>query len=505
MTLITDRYAQKISGILTCFDRILIQGTLPMLCHARGMTAYLNTRRIHIFDYARFAEPHRDRIRANAERLAAENGIKIEFVRNHETRKETLIQKVLKKRGLHPGLVAILSALEVCPTYKPWHDKQTHQNYLKPDQSKSLHYYFYFIDNELGLCYVRVPTWCPFRLQIYFNGHNWLAAQLRKRGIAFNLIDNAFVHIDDWNTANKLAEQLQARKLHRILDRFALRFCPVIRALDVDYHWSFQQVEYATDIVFRRQSELQDLYGNLIRTAIHSVKPDNVASFLGRKLNGNCQDEIGNDFHTRIEGTRIKHHMGPASIKMYDKFGLILRIETTANDISFFKHYRTVEHRDGTRETAWASMKKGIYSIAPLHEVLAASNRRYLQFISALNDPSDGIRALHKISRSVTERDRNYSGFNFFDDQDQQLFELIARGEFNIRGFQNKNLRRHLADKSGAQNSRLLKRLRLHGLVKKVTGTYRYYLTKLGRLVIAAGLKLKGLFLVPELIAARVE
>ena len=105
--------------------------------------------------------------------------------------------------------------------------------------------------------------------------------------------------------------------------------------------------------MFSRQANLQTIYGNLIRTAIHTVKPDDIATFLGKKLNGNYQDEMGNRFNTRIEGTRIKHTMAPVSIKMYDKFRLILRIETTVVNVSFFKHYREVEHKDGTRSMAW--------------------------------------------------------------------------------------------------------------------------------------------------------
>lgn len=499
MCLITERYAPQISGVLSCFDRIVIQGTLPGLCHADGMTGYLYSHEIRIFDYPRFAEPFRNELRENAEKLAAENDIEIEFVRNHEIRKEELIQQILKKRGDRPGLVHILSAMESCPTYKPWYDKESKRAYLKPDQGRCLHYYFYFIDEDLGLCYVRVPTWCPFRLQIYFNGHGWLAAQLRKRRIQFTLMDNAFTAIDGWDKAQLLADQLNGRAIHRLLNRFARRFCPVIRHFGLEYHWSLMQTEYATDIVFLRQSELQDIYGTLTRTAIHTVKPDNIATFLGRKLHGNYQDEMGNDFHIRIEGTRIKHHMGPVSIKMYDKFHLILRIETTTNDVSFFKHYREVEQRDGTRIMKWAEMKKGIYSLGPLRQVLAAANRRYLEFISTIDDSSAGIRYLNKICRTVFDNDHAYRGFNFFDDEDQALFETIARGEFNIRGFQNKHLRQHLRGKTGAQASRILKRLRLHGLAKKIAGTYRYYLTKLGRLVLAAGFRLKQVLLVPEL------
>jgi hypothetical protein len=75
-----------------------------------------------------------------------------------------------------------------------------------------------------------------------------------------------------------------------------------------------KQVEYATDIIFKRKSDLKPIYDQIVRTAIHSVKPENIVTFLGRKLNGNYTDEMGNDFHTRVEGTCIRHHMGKVAI-----------------------------------------------------------------------------------------------------------------------------------------------------------------------------------------------
>ncbi len=255
----------------------------------------------------------------------------------------------------------------------------------------------------------------------------------------------------------------------------------------------------ATDIVFRRQSDLQAIYERLTRTAIHTVKPDNIATFLGRKLNGNYQDEMGNRFNTRIEGTRIKHTMWPVSIKMYDKFGLILRIETTVVNVSFFKHYREVEHKDGTRTMTWAEMKKSIYSLAPLRQLLLAANRRYLEFISSIDDHRAGTDKLNKISRPVEDNDRSYRGFNFFDPEDEELFESLASGQFNVSGFQNKDLRRRILGKNTGQISRLMKRLRTHGLVKKMGRTYKYYITALGKQIITLGLKLKNLYVIPEL------
>ncbi len=193
--------------------------------------------------------------------------------------------------------------------------------------------------------------------------------------------------------------------------------------------------------------------------------------------------------------------MGPVSLKLYDKFGLILRIETTVNDLTFFKHYREVEHRDGTRETKWASMQKTIYSLPALRELLEAANRRYLEFLSAIEDPRNGRDKLDKLSQPIQQEGRSYPGFNFFDPDDDSLFRGIARGEFNISGLQNKTLRRFLPDKTSGQISRLLKRLRVHGLIKRVGRTYKYYLTQFGKHVITTGLKLRELIIIPQLAA----
>lgn len=499
LILLTERYADQIAGVLGCWDRMLIFGTLPKICYAEGMTSYLYEKHVRIFDYPKFAEPFRNQLRENAERLAAENGIEIEFLRKRNVRKEDRVKAILALRGERPGLVCILSAMEPCSTYKPWHNKQTGKTYLLPDDGKCLHYYFYFIDEELGLCYVRVPTWLPCRLQIYFNGHNWLASLLRKRKIAFRLVDNAFAEIADWQRAQQIANGLEIKRLHQRLDDFARRFCPIHRRFGVAYHWSVDQCEYATDIVFKRQPELAAIYGNLSRTAIHTVKPDNIATFLGRKLNAQYEGEMGNRFNIRIEGTRIKHTMGPVSLKLYDKFGLILRIETTVNDLTFFKHYREVEHRDGTKEIKWASMQKTIYSLPALRELLEAANRRYLEFLSSIEDPRNGRDKLDKLSQPVHNEGRSYPGFNLFDEDDEALLLGIARGEFNISGLQNKSLRRFLRGKNSSQVSRLLKRLRLHGLIKKVGHTYKYYLTQFGKAVITTGLKLRELVIIPQL------
>jgi len=494
-----ERHNTKIKGVISCFDRIVLTGTIPGICYAQGMSSFLTMKGIRIFDFTQWADPLRQEIRENAEKVAAGNGLEIDFIRKKNFRKEDRIKDIIKQRGTHPGLVHIFSTMEACTAYKPWHNKKTHKTYLKTVPGKCLHYYFYFITVELGLCYLRVPTWAPFRLQFYCNGHNLLASRLSKKKIDFQMLDNVFVQIDDFNKAQNFADDIKVKRIHRQLDKIVRQYCPIVRHFVNNYHWSFMQIEYATDIIFKKKSDLQPIYDDIVRTAIHSAKPENISTFLGRKLHGGYQDEMGNNFNTRIEGTCIKHRMGKVAIKMYDKFGIVLRVETVANDVSFFKHHRRVEHRDGTWEMKNAPLKKSIYSLPMLVELMKASNRRYIEFIAAIDDPSGGINDLNKISKSVKENERSYRGFNLFDGDDLELFSVIVRGEFNISGFSNKSLRKVIKGKKGHQVSRILKRLRKHGLIKKIGNTYKYYLTALGRRVTATALKLREMYIIPLL------
>jgi hypothetical protein len=380
MELLTTKFKNKIKGILSCYDRVIIKGTIPGICYAEGMTAYLYAMKIRIFDFYKFAKLWRNQIILNSEKIAVMNGLKIEYIRKKNFRKEAKIKEIHKK-----------------------------------------------------------------------------------------------------------------------LDKYAKKLCPIIKHFHQYYHWSIMQAEYAMDIVFKKQKDLKLIYEEITRTMIHTIKPENIATFLGRKLHGNYQDEMGNDFKKRINGTRILHKMGKSWIKMYDKFGLILRIEVTSYNVSDFKHFRKVRHRDGSYSMNIASFKKSIYSLKPLMRIFNACNKRYLEFISCIQDNTTGIKKLNKISKPVKVNNRKYKGLNLFNNDDLIILQSLISGEYNISGFKNKNLREKIPQKSMGQISRILKRLRTHGIIKKIRNTYKYYLTKFGKQVISLGLKLKELYITPSL------
>ena len=494
-----ERYDDRIAGVLSCYDRVVITGTLPTVCYAEGMTRFLYANGIQIFEYPDFAMTLRERVREQVASVAAEAGVTIEHIAKSHIRKEAVVAKVLEQRGDRPGLVHVLSAMEAYSSYRPWHDKQSHKTFLRPDTGKCLHYYFYFMDADLGLVYLRVPTWAPFRLQFYCNGHSWLARQLTAEGIGFTTADNAFVRIGDWQRAQELADGFSPDLLHRVLDRYAALCCPVLDVFGQTYHWSLMQVEYATDLVFRSAATLKPLYDRFVRESVLNVKAEQVANFLGRKIAPQLAQEVGSQFSTRIEGTCIKHRFGSASVKMYDKFGCVLRIETTTNDVSFFKHHRKVEHRQGSATRELAPVKKSIYSLVDLRDILFGCNRRYLEHLSALDDFSAGVRALDRVTRARVVDDKTVKGINFFDPTDKALLQALQDPRVNIAGIRRGDLMPVLDQLSPSRLSRQLRRLRDIGVIKRVRGTYRYYLTRMGRAATAALCRVTESIIIPAM------
>ena len=499
---LTERYSANLHGVLSCYDRLIVTGTLPGACYAGGMTSFLYAKGIRIFDYPRFAEPLRDRIRERAHEVCAAAGVQIEHVNKSRIRKEDLVSRVLAVRGDAPGLVHVLSAMESCPSYKPWLDKSNGHVFLRGDTGKCLHYYFYFIDEEFGLCYLRVPTWAPFGLQFYCNGHSALAIALKREGIDFVQEDNAFLRVANVERAQALADRLNPEALHRRLDRYAKCLCPVLDVFAQTYHWSLRQVEYSTDLMFRSEQILVPLYDALSRQAVLAADAERVAGFLGKKITPQLAQELGSRLSTRIEGRCIKHYMGAVGIKAYDKFSRVLRIETTVNDVSFFKHHRKVEHRGRHATRELAALKKSIYSLIDLREILLGCNQRYLAFLASLDDPSAGERDLQRLSQARVGTDPSVKGLNFFNTTEQTLLRTLQRGEFNIHGWRRADLLARLNLTPSAM-SRQLKRLHLLGLIKKVSHTYRYYLTRIGRAAIAAACSLTRFNIVPALASAR--
>ena len=311
--------------------------------------------------------------------------------------------------------------------------------------------------------------------------------------------ENAFLSVSDFSETQRLSNNIKVEDIHNALDIFAKRYCPFPEDWNVKYQWSLSEVEYSYDIIFKNADALKPIYDNIITTAMHTITPENIANYLGKRFSLQFDGEAGSRYNKRILGTRIKHQLGDTSVKIYDKFGSILRIEVTSTDVSEMRVFRDVQKRDGTTEAKMAPVKKNIYSLFDLTALFTRACLRYLEAISAFDDPTDGLKKLDQAVEPITENNRKYNGFNFFSKEDKAILLAIANPKFNIDGMRNKHLRQLLPGKNQGQISRLLKRLSVHNLIERVRGTLKYRLTKFGKLVITAGLKFINMSLVPDL------
>lgn len=498
--ILTETHKEKIIGTLYCYDRINIKCTAGMLGFAIGMGIFFNMLKRRCFDFHKVFEPVTAEIIANAEKIAKDNDMEIEYIRNVKAfRKDDKIADILLERGEHEGLVKIYSQLENCNTYKPWTDKTTGKTEFKVDTTKRLHYYFYFIDKLLGLCFVKVPTVAPFVATVYFNGHNWLEKKLQKENIAYQKIENAFTYIEDFERAQELSNKMRIEDIHQALDIFMDKYCPLPKEWGLKWNYNISQVEHAFDMVFKNQNELKPIYDNIVKTAMHTVTPENIATFLGKRLTVKFEGEMGNRYNERVLGTRIKHQMGELSVKIYDKFGKVLRIEVTALNVSKLNTFRDVFKRNGEIEAKCAPVKKNIYSLFVLIPVLKNIIDRYLEFISSFDDPTDGIKKLDSVTNDRKIDNKTVKGINFFNKQDEMILLAIADGKFTINGLRSKDLRLRFPNLPPWKISIILKRLKNLGLIKKVPKSYKYYATALGKNTIAVALLIKNTVIVPFL------
>jgi hypothetical protein len=387
--------------------------------------------------------------------------------------------------------------METCNSFALIPGKGRPQFISKPRQQRVL--YYYFLDPQLGLIHVRVQTWAPFTLQVYVNGHNWLAQQLLRLRIGFIQHHNAFTPIDDFAMAQRQADRFAKLDWAKLLTRYGRLVNPLLSKELQGYkpRWVVDQAEFATDLLFANASALSGLYHKLLQFAALTFTPKDILGFLSRKwdrrFNGEVQTEVKTD---RVLGTRIKHRMTRNWLKMYDKFGRILRVETVINRPQEFFVHRTRFHRDGTSSQGVFPMNKDTGSLVHYQEQALACNRRYLDALAIVDDPAPAYQQLRQLTEPKRVAERSSAGFNPTRDEDVRLFAAVLDGDHIARGFRNKDIRAALfGSESSSRNrsaavGRLLKRLHHRHWLAKVPRTRRWRVTETGRQVLSAAVKL---------------
>jgi len=498
-----QRFAQDILGVLHGFDRIRFRGTRRLLANVGGMMRFLWQRQVLLKDFKAFAGNLTAEVRQAAEAVASQQGRPVAYLQNNDLKKEDWARDLAQRDGIEHGLIGVLKAVEGCWSYEVGPNRAQKKLELRGKPSKCLHYYHYFMDPEVGLTYVRLQTWFPFTVPVGMNGRAWLARQMDQSGLRYRRRDNCFAWIEDWARAQRLLEEQLRTDWPGLLNRLLDQANPALALVDAHptpYYWSMDEGEWASDLAFRSSSALAERAPRWFRHAWLNFDSGDVMRFLGRKTteqgaHGNFAGEVVSDLKRRAEGTRIKHRVNGNWLKMYDKQGSVLRVETVINQTRDMKVYRTKEgDEDGVK--SWQRLRKGVADVQRRAEISQAANERYLEALATVDDSRSLAELAEGVCRPVTRQGKRARALNPLAADDGRLLEAVNRGEFTINGFRNRDLRKLLFTKlakdkaeqrqQSAAITRKLRLLRAHGLIHKVPKTHRYQISPHGTDVINA-------------------
>ena len=502
------KHGQQVNGVLSGFDRVRFRGTIRMLAYLGGLTGWLNDRRVLLKEFGAYSLGLTDTLKSCATSIAEAAGKPVRYLASSVLSKEDLVRELLRREEIDPdtGLVCVLSCVEPCQSFQIQKNPQTKHIDLVSALRKCLHWYFYFLDPILGLCHVRIQSWLPFTVHVCINGREWLCRELEKAGISFTRSDNCLLAVDDEAAAQKLLDAQPWADWGGILNRLLRQSCPALLELPLadrrhEYYWSADDTEWATDVMFRSPQALADLYPALTRHAISTFSSCDVMRFLGRvrresqpQVNRKFEGQVVSDLRRRPEGLRVKHRVNRNSVKMYDKQGSVLRIETTIQDARDLKVYRTSE-TDPDGDKSWLRLRKGVVDLPRRAEISQAANQRYLTALAAVDATTPLGQIADAVRQPVFREDRRFRGLQPLSGPDADVAGILLRGEFTIHGFRNRDVRQLLhpgqcsdqqRHRQSGQVTRLLRLFREHGLIYKIKGTHRYQLTIRGRRILPA-------------------
>jgi hypothetical protein len=498
----TQKFADSIVSVLGCFDRVIFKGYLPF-----GNDVHLNAfidgvLRIRRKDFLPMVETLSQSLVDHGKATAAAAGVTYEYFEGRR-RKEELIRNMLKERPISEGLVAVLCFKETCRSVKLARGQDRPRLYYTKRQQRVL--YYYFLDPKFGLIYIRLQTFFPFTIQIYVNGHEWLAQQMLAKKLGFDQRDNAFVQLDDPDEAQKLADRFPQLPWPKVLQRWARQINPLLTGQAwlkrLSYYWVIDQAEFSTDLLCRSRDTLAALYPRLLDHATLQFSAADILTFLGRRLHPRFDGEVLTDCKKeRWPGARVKHRMKNNWLKMYDKFGLILRIETVINQPREFRVRRQCT-RYGHQQMAWLPMNKGVSNFYHYHHVAHAANQRYLDALAVVDLPTTTVQQLDRLCQPVQYHGHRRRGLNPLRAEEQKLFFAAMRGDHLLNGFRNRDLAEQLYPRPSkdmrekrrrtARVSRLIQLLRAHGLTAKIPHSYRYRVTDKGQTIMSTSVYLR--------------
>ncbi len=498
------RFGQFVVGVLHGLDRLRFRGSKRQICHVAGVASWLGAMRILLKDFKCWAKDTTVSLCQRMEKSAAEAGL-YRFLNNSQDNKEETALQMAAEQKRTEGLIAVLGCVEPCQVIQVRGNPQIKKLELRVELGKCKHYYHYYLDRRYGLRYTRLQSWFPFTMHIGLNGRDWLAKQLDRAGIVYRKKDNCFPWLADFAAAQKLADRQLTTDWPKLLTRLSEQRNPLAKTLlkcPVPYYWSVEAAEYASDIAFASAGDLARLYPLLVQQAITTLQAMDLLRFMGYRVrsDGRPRQDFAGEVTTHIkelvEGICVKHHVLENVLKMYDKFGEVLRLETLLRNVRDFKVYRTLEN-DPDGPLAYRRMRQGVADLHQRAQISRKINERYAASLATVAESTPLGELAADLGKRQKWHGRPVRALNPLAAGDVALLEAVSRGEFLISGFRNRDIRAILfvdgaddnvtaAKAQAGKVTRLLRLLRAHGVIAKIAKTHRYQLTHKGRNALSA-------------------
>jgi len=498
------KYSADVTGVLNGFDRLVLRGTLRKIVYPDGMKGYLHAQGVLLKEFGKHVQRVSTELKEASTGVASENSRQVIYLESSRTSKEAVAREAARKDGVDWGLICVIACVEPCYTFDITSRGDKKKLGLVSRFRKCLHLYHYFIHPLFGFMHGRIQTWFPFNIQICLNGREWLARLMDQAGLSYVRKENCFSWIEDIKQAQSLMDSQLKVSWPKVLDDFARQLNPahdkIFSTFPLGYYWSVMESEWATDVIFRSPQALGLHYRTLVHHGVTTFSSPDVMRFLGKNIPPTGRippcfaGEVVTDLKHRPEGIRIKHRLKSNAIKLYDKQGSVLRVETTINDPSDFKVYRKKESGKTTKPE-WLKLRKGVADVQRRAQVSQAANERYLEALASAHDSTPLKNWTDKLCRPVIWKKSRFRALNPYSPADCDLLKAVAHGQFSINGFRNKDLRDILYGnpsnqkeqrRASAAVTRRIRLLRAHGLIQKVPKCHRYQLTNKGRLAVAA-------------------
>jgi hypothetical protein len=480
-------FGSLLALVYHCFDRIVIQGYLPLLTREEHIVHFF--RDVHAI-YPITKEALRKRTTEYQQWVEA-------FARNHRIPIEWPDTKALKAKGLKRedyvrpyyarmerhkrfGVYFIFKSMEQGPTFRSLLPKFPTEdpNYriLKRHRSPYTHYYFYIRDEVLGPLVVCVGSFLPFQTTYYLNGHHFIEGELRRQGVRFRKDDNAFLWVSDPRALQAAADRLSATIIRQRLEYWTLIVGPKFSKTDraavcLRRDYSLNQIELCRNFVFRRHFPIHKIFERSCELGVFRLTADQITQIFGVRKHKRLRGK----FHRMLEKIDHGHHVLRVYCKslvarLYEKYSTFLRMEICVNRM-----------RD-------LGLNKGLEQLDALRQKLVAATDRLASFEAELLNVHVDFPLFQRLALPILAGRTKIPGIKIHDTRMMRLMEVLLHGGPQLGGWRTAQIHAAILAAFGltAEGYSLtqlrydLRKMKAHGLLERIGRGYCYRLTEKG-------------------------